>query len=101
MDGRECALVVVSGATDDVAHVQPSLTELDADTAAAHVGPQANAARVSVPKAERVCAGAHTVGVRQCIAGRGEVPWHDAIGYEAAPFEIAVAPLPRVAEQET
>ncbi len=99
VDGREGRLARATR-RDTTSHTfstrAPSSTP---DAAAAHVRPQADALRIGLPEAERVRARAHAVRVRHAPVGRREVPGHDAVGNEAAPFEVSVAALPRIAER--
>jgi hypothetical protein len=100
VNGGERRLTLVARATDDVAHVEDALSELDADATAPHVGPEADALRIDLPEAERSCPGADAVRMSDRAVVRGEIPRHDAVGRPAAPLEISVRAFPRVAENE-
>src|SRR5205085_2237858 len=76
------------------------LAELQRAAAGAHVGEEADAARIALPAAECGGTGPDPERVRLLTIERGEVPGHRAIGDAAAPLEITIAAFPRVAEQQ-
>ena len=100
MQCRERRLARPVRPADDVAHVEQTLTKAHADPAAPHIGPETHALGIDLPEAERGRTGAHAVRVSDGAIGGRDIPGHDAVGRPAAPLEITVAALPRVAEDE-
>src|SRR5258708_332731 len=86
MQRREGGFSVPPGTADDVADVKHPIAELDAG--------------VEVPETERAATRADAIGVRRAAVERGQIPGHGAVWHDPAPFEIAVAALPRIAEHE-
>ena len=85
----------------DVAHVERARLQLDRNAAASHIGPQQIPCASTCQK-QKARAPVRTpyACVSEPIEGR-EIPRHRAVGHPRAPFEIAVASLPSVAEDET
>jgi hypothetical protein len=101
VDSRKCGFAIVTGAADDVAHIEHARSELHAGTAAPHIGPETDSLGIDLPETQRARARAHAVRVCERSIIRREVPWHDAVGRPSAPLEVPVTALPRVAEYET
>src|ERR1019366_1973377 len=89
---------LASRPADDVAHSEHALAKLERRGTAPHVGPETDPVGVHVPGAERAGARAHAVRMRTSAVPRRDVPWHDAVGLEAAPGEVAVRAFARVAQ---
>ena len=78
---------------------QAPFAQLHAAATVANIEPQGNTFRIRLPKAKSARPGLNPVPVGSLPRRRQEIPWHDAISSEPAPFQVAVGALPMVAEK--
>ena len=98
---RERRFPRLAGPRDDGADVQHTRPQTDADPAAAHIRPQADAFRVGLPETERAGAGQNPVPVGARAVPGGEIPGQDVFGDQALPGQFAIRALPGVAKNQT
>ena len=85
------------GGADD-GGFEAAIAEERAGATVAEIEPQRNSGGVGLPEADCGGSGLHTIGVRGTGGGDAEVPGHGALGDAGAPFEIAVAAFPVIAQ---
>ena len=95
--GGEGGLACVGGELADGAQFKRA-AHLHAHAAAAGVQGEGDALRVDLPPAQRVGAGAHARAAGLSAVVVQEEPRQHALGHEIAPFQVAVAALPVVAQ---
>ena len=78
---------------------QTPLAQFHSSAAIAHVEPQADAAAIGLPIADGCRARLHSVTVGDAAARGKKVPGHEALARQSAPFEVAIAAFPGIAQE--